>query len=962
MSEYKENPDLDKLYAAIMSDTSESAYEDNSEFEYSFYDDDEIEESDSDDVVTGSDEDLLDVIMHYGVKRRSGRYPFGSGEDPYQHERSFLSRIDELKRQGITKEVDIARAMNISTTSLRSQRKVARHTLRADAVATAQRLRYKEGMSLAQVAKEMGFKNDSSVRSLLKEESDRRAKVAQNTADLLKKEADKYGMVDVGKYVEQQLGVSAEKKKEALQLLQDQGYEIRKANMPQVTNPGKYTRMYILCKPGVQYKDVYDFEKIHYLDQQSPKIRQIDDVASADGGATFRKFQYPASLDSKRLAVRYAEEGGKEKDGTIEIRRGVPDLDLGGSHYSQVRIMVDGTHYLKGMAVYSDNMPDGVDVIFNTNKSKGTPVCGQKDNTVLKNIKNDPENPFGSLIKPNGQSDYIAPDGTKKLSLINKRADEGDWGDWSKKLSSQFLGKQPVALIKKQLNLSIAERESEFESIMAVTNPTVKKKLLETFSSACDSDAVQLKAAALPNQKYQVILPLTTIKDTEVYAPNFKTGDKVALIRFPHGGLFEIPILTVNNKNAEGDATITRTAKDAVGISAKVAERLSGADFDGDTVLCIPTGKNGVHIQNQDPLEGLKDFDPSMKYGGKPKGTFKEMKDTQKQMGVVSNLITDMTIKGATPDELARAVRHSMVVIDAEKHSLDYKQSEKDNRINELKKKYQTRVNEDGTVHVGGASTLLSLAKSEERIDKRVGSPHINPETGELEYKTVHETYVDKNGKTQVRQMKSTKMAETKDAHALSSGHPVEEVYADYANHMKYLANEARKAYVGTPNLAMDRGAAKKYASEVASLESKLALAESNGPKERRAQALANSRVKYKIGEDPELKNDKSMLKKVKQQELAAARIEVGARRYTIDLTDKEWEAVQAGAISNNKFASILRYADIDKVRARATPRQTREVSTSDQARIKAMAASGFTIADIAEALGRSASTVLKYL
>ena len=28
---------------------------------------------------------LEDVLMHYGIKRRSGRYPYGSGDSPYQH-------------------------------------------------------------------------------------------------------------------------------------------------------------------------------------------------------------------------------------------------------------------------------------------------------------------------------------------------------------------------------------------------------------------------------------------------------------------------------------------------------------------------------------------------------------------------------------------------------------------------------------------------------------------------------------------------------------------------------------------------------------------------------------------------------------------------------------------------------------------------------------------------------------
>ena len=118
-------------------------------------------------------------------------------------------------------------------------------------------------------------------------------------------------------------------------------------------------------------------------------------------------FRFPESLDSSRLAIRYSEDGGSDKDGVIEIRRGVKDLDLGDSHYAQVRILVDGDHYLKGMAMYSDDLPEGTDILFNTNKSKDTPV-----DKVLKEVKRNAdgsinqENPFGSLIKENGgQSD-----------------------------------------------------------------------------------------------------------------------------------------------------------------------------------------------------------------------------------------------------------------------------------------------------------------------------------------------------------------------------------------------------------------------------------------------------------------------------------------------------------------------------------------------------------------------------
>ena len=420
-------------------------------------------------------------------------------------------------------------------------------------------------------------------------------------------------------------------------------------------------------------------------------------------------------MDSNRIKIRYAEEGGIDKDGLIEIRRGVDDLSLGESHYAQVRILVDNNKYMKGMAVYSDDMPDGVDIVFNTNKKQGTPK-----GDVLKNITNDPDNPFGSLIKAGGQSYYIDKDGKRQLSLINKRAEEGDWGEWSKNLPSQFLSKQSITLIKKQLNLASADKQAEFDEIMSLTNPTVKKVLLKSFSDDCDAAAIHLQAAALPRQKYQVILPITSMKDNEVYAPNYKNGEQVALVRFPHGGTFEIPILTVNNKHAEARRILGNTPADAIGINSKVAARLSGADFDGDTVMVIPTGGK-VKITSTPPLKGLEGFDPILEYGGKKEGTFKLMKNTQTEMGKISNLITDMTLKGATQDEIARAVRHSMVVIDAEKHKLDYKQSELDNGIASLKKKYQGTYDEEGR-YSEGASTLISRAKSETSVLKRKGS------------------------------------------------------------------------------------------------------------------------------------------------------------------------------------------------------------------------------------------------
>ena len=620
------------------------------------------------------------------------------------------------------------------------------------------------------------------------------------------------------------------------------------------------------------------------------------------------------------------------------------------------------------MAVYSDDLPKGVDVLFNTNKKQGTPM---KD--VLKKIKDDPENPFGSLIKEGivdpdkgdgqkgGQSYYYDKNGRKQLSLINKRAEEGDWGEWADKLPSQFLSKQNLSLVKKQLGLAASDKVSEFDEICSLTNPTVKKALLKSFADDCDSAAVHLQAAALPRQKYQVILPITSMKDTEVYAPNYKNGETVALIRYPHGGTFEIPILTVNNKQPEARKVLGTTPKDAVGINSKVAERLSGADFDGDTVMIIPCNSKGskIKITSTPPLKGLEGFDPKAEYPEK-KG-MKYMKNTQTEMGKISNLITDMTLKGASQDELARAVRHSMVVIDAEKHKLDYKQSESDNGIASLKKKYQGRVDENGRYHEG-ASTLISRSKSEVSVIKRQGSPIIDPETGKQSWKTVDDpVYVDKKtGKTKTRTQPSTAMAETDDARKLSSGHPIEEAYADYANQLKGLANKARKEMVSSGKIAYSASAKKTYQREVDSLNAKLNLANSNAPKERRAQVMANAKIASMRQEYPDM--TKAEIKKASQRALTQARTSVGAHREPIKFTDREWEAIQAGAISPSKLEQMIPKVDSDNLKQYATPRATTQLSNAKISKINAMKNSGYSTSEIAEALGVSSSTVSKYL
>lgn len=902
------------------------------------------------------DKPPIDELLHYGMPRRSGRYPWGSGKDPYQHSGDFLSRVDELTKKGMS-EKDIAESMGLTTSQLRIQKSLAKDERRQLEVDTAKGLREK-GYSLNEIAKQMGYKNDSSVRSLLNEQSESRMKQSKQTAEFLKKQVAEKGMIDVGVGVERELGISKEKLKTALYILEMEGYEVYGGGVPQVNNPGKQTNLKVLCPPGTEHKEIFNYENVH----------SIQEYTSHDDGKTFETFKYPASFDSKRLAIRYAEDGGIEKDGLVEIRRGVEDLNLGGSHYAQVRIMVDGTHYIKGMAVYSDNLPDGVDIMFNTNKTKDKAKMD-----VLKPIKEDPDNPFGALIKSNGQSYYTDKNGNKKLSPINKTREEGDWNEWADKLPSQFLSKQNLSLVKRQLGLASADKQAEFDEIMSLTNPTVKKALLKSFSDDCDSAAVHLYAAALPRQKYQVILPVPSMKDNEIYAPNYNDGEKVALVRYPHGGLFEIPILTVNNKHKDAKKLIGPNPKDAVCINSKVAERLSGADFDGDTAMVIPTG-GSVRISSKPPLKALEGFDPKMEYPERP--GMKYMKsgktdNTQNEMGKISNLITDMTLLGASDDELARAVRHSMVVIDAAKHKLDYKKSEADNNIKALKKKYQGHVDPETGRYSEGTGTIVSRAKGQQSVLKRQGSPIIDPETGKQSWKvaddlTYEKKVVDKKTgkvktKTITKTQKSTKMFETDDAYSLvsDSRNPVELAYADYANHLKALANQARKEMVTTPDIPYNPIAKAKYQREVDSLVAKANVALKNAPRERQAQTLANAIVQAKIKDNPDMTNKEK--KKAGQQALDKMRRQVGAKRELVQITDKEWEAIQAGAISTNKLKTILNNADMDKVKQLAMPRSTKELSQAKINHIATLKASGYTNAQIAQKLGVSTSTIIKY-
>jgi DNA-binding CsgD family transcriptional regulator len=900
------------------------------------------------------------ILEHYGTKRHSGRYPWGSGDNPYQHSGDFLSRVEELKKKGLS-EKEILETINNSLpdeykmglTEFRTARQKAGHDRKALEYDQIRALK-DDGLGWKEIGDKLGM-SESSVRSKYNNAIGEKASQAEKIAATLKAEVDKKGMIDISEGANQVLGVSESKLDEAAYILEaEYGYQRYGVGIRQPTNARQQTNITVLAKPEFDQKYAY---------QHQDQIDSLGDYHSDDGGETFTKLQRPSSLDSNRVAIRYGDEGGLDKDGVMEIRRGVPDLDLGKSHYAQVRILVDGDHYLKGMAVYSDDLPDGVDVMFNTNKPSGTPKM-----KVLKEAKADPDNPFGAAIKANGQSMYIGDDGKEHLSPINKLKEEGDWDTMSRNVSSQFLSKQPKKLIENQLNLTVADYKAQYDEIMRYDNPTVKKKLLNDFADTVEGTSMTLKASAFPGQSTKVILPINKIKETEAYCPTYENGTRLALIRYPHAGTFEIPIVTVNNKNVSGKRNLG-AIQDAIGINAKVAEQLSGADFDGDTVMVIPV-TDKVNIKSTRALKALEGFDPKTAYAvpeGNPNNVrLMKKEEKQREMGVISNLITDMTLRGADEDELARAVKHSMVVIDAEKHKLDYKRSERENGIPELKQKWQIRVDEEGAMHYGGASTLLSRRKQTVRVPERRGSIRVDKETGEYIYKESGRTFTDpKTGKERKAEDTVSLISETKDARTLSSGTIQENLYADFSNKLKAMANQARKEAVNMKGIQRNPEAAKTYAPEVASLKEKYNNMIANKPKERKAMLIANANIKAKIQEqglDPTI--DKKEIKKISSVEMQRARDSVGAsgRKSKVTFTDREWEAVQAGAISDNMLTKFLNSSDSDEIVKRAMPKNVAVMTSAKMSKANAMLKSGYSYAEIAKACGVPESTVYSAL
>ena len=919
-----------------------------------------------------------EYLAHYGILRKSGRYPWGSGDTQSKRNKMFLDVVADLRRQGLS-DTQIAQGFStkehpFTRNDLTALRSIALAQQKQEKIHQIEKLQDK-GMSTSAIARQMEM-NESSVRSLLASKKKAKADSIAATTEMLRKQVDAKGAVDIGRGVELDLplgdspaariGITTTKFNTAVAALKEEGYQIHTVKYKQL-GTGNFTTAKVLARPTTDPKGQW-----RELVLDPAKIKTINEHSSDDGRTWDGGFKDPIQVSSKRVAVRYKEQGGDQADGVIYVRPGVADLSLGSSRYAQVRIAVDGTHYLKGMAIYKDDLPAGTDLVFNTVKSD----TGKKHDAMKPMQKDmqgeiDRDNPFGA------STFQLKDDKGKVTSAMNIVNEEGKWETWNKSLPSQMLSKQDPVLAKRQLDMVYERQSKEYETISSLTNPVVKKKLLGTFADGADSAAVDLAAAAMPNQATRVILPVPSMKRDEVYAPHLNNGERVALVRFPHGGRFEIPELTVNNRNREARKLIgTDLVSDAIGIHHSVAERLSGADFDGDNVLVIPNNKG--EIKSSPALTGLQGFEPREQYkrytgmktvdggvvqeDGSVKYTGEPRKSTmQTEMGKVSNLITDMTIRGANSDELARAVRHSMVVIDCEKHVLDHRQSAKDNGISALKAKYQL----DPSTGKSGAATLISRATSTARIPNRVarraaeGGP-IDPATGKKVFVETGETYVDsKTGKTVVKTQRHDRLAVTDDARTLVStdgGTRIERIYADHSNRLKTLANKARKDSLSVDGEPKNPSSEKVYSKEVAELNAALNLAKKNAPLERNAQALANSVVSQKRQANPGM--TKADEKKLEQQALAEMRVRTGAAKNRIEITSAQWDAIQANAISKSKLGEILDNANLDTVRELATPKKKVLMTSTKTARAQQMLNSGYTQAEVAAALGVSLTTL----
>lgn len=132
-----------------------------------------------------------------------------------------------------------------------------------------------------------------------------------------------------------------------------------------------------------------------------------------------KKYEFHKVLDTNR--IEFVED--PMYDGVIFIRENVPDLDLGGKHYAQIRLLTSENTLIKGMAMFSIDIPDGKDVVvhYNAKYKTQTIVPITEESSIKVELLNDG---IGSCIY----------DMERKIDY--------DWDEWRNNLPTQFLSKE----------------------------------------------------------------------------------------------------------------------------------------------------------------------------------------------------------------------------------------------------------------------------------------------------------------------------------------------------------------------------------------------------------------------------------------------------------------------------------------------------------------------------------------
>lgn len=899
-----------------------------------------------------------DVIQHYGRGHnsggRSGRYPWGSGDERTR----YHEEVDKLKLKGFDTIDKQAKELGLKRSELQQHLSRENSVIKEYVVSRGNEI-IGTGKSIRQAAEELNMP-DATLRNYLSTGTPKTAKAklekAEAVKNMYKAAIDKQAKyIDIGAGTEHQIGITDYQKKLAVEALKNEGYYVHPVRMPNITSPDKPITTMVLTKdpdPKSAQRNV--------LDVQLPNYQY--------NGVKLTGIKKPMDVSWDDVKISYGTNGENDRDGTILVRRGVKDADLGDTHYAQVRISVGGTHYMKGMAMYGDAddfKGTKADYIFHTNKpSTKTPQ------EVLKKQKDNPLNPFESSIR-------------RQRGVFNIVNQEGDWNDYHPTIASQMLSKQRIPFIKERLNDTIKMHQESFDKIMSITNPIVKKKLLEdlggdpndpTKRGAIDTAQIHLRAIGEQGTRFKTLISNPWLKPNEIYAPDYKNGEHVVLVRYPHGGTFEIPDLVVNNKNTKSKKLLGN-AIDGIGIHPETARILSGADFDGDTALIMPN--NNGRIKSSDArtthaFKSLREFDPNtyeltskadLPYEGKVKNKYSGVEETkmiypgrhitprykQTEMGNVSNMITDMTIRGATNDELIRAVKYSMVVIDSEKHHLDYKQAKDDLGISALQKRYMTKIDPDTGRKSIGANTLISVSKHDLGLSKEKRKELLD--AGLSQYEINKE--MQKHGKLLPTLADQGKLSK------INSGTPVEALYQNYIERLQTMKETARKTVSEIKTPERSDVARKVFKNEVASLGSKIKSIQSQAPLERKAQIEANRAYREYVHSNPDISTDRK--KNIRSEMINKARDQNGLPAYEkkIHITPDEWNAIQSNAISKTAMSTLMKKADMEELKEYAMPKKKSNISSGKLASIMRKLENGSaTLAEIAESEGMSVNAI----